>query len=425
MRGGKASGRKFLTPRREMSILKSRLGAMLFLEYFTWGAWYVTLGTWLSRTLHFSGTQVGWVAGTTALGAVVAPFFIGVIADRAAATQHVLALLHGIGAVLLWMASYLESFGAMFGCVLAYSVCFMPTLALTNSLCFRHIESPQQEFGFLRALGTLGWIMAGLLVGGSSLDASAIPMRIAAIASVVLAAYCLTLPNTPPLLIAGSTRREAAPLRALQVLNSRSMAAFAIASFLICIPLQFYYAFTNLFLNEMGVANAAAKMSGGQMSELLCMLLVPWFFRRLGVKYMLLAGMSAWCVRYALFAMGDAGSHMWMYWTGIVLHGICFDFFFVVGQIYIDRKAPPELRAATQGLITLITYGLGMFVGAWLSGLVVDLFAHHETQGHDWRSIWFSAAGFAAVVAALFAIFFVDKSSPRSSTVLLARAGRA
>jgi nucleoside transporter len=397
------------------TILKSRLGAMFFLEYFTWGAWYVTLGTWLSRTLHFSGTQVGWVAGTTALGAIIAPFFIGVVADRAAATQRVLAVLHGLGAVLLWLASSLESFGAMFGCVLAYSICFMPTLALTNSLCFRHIDNPQQEFGLLRAMGTLGWIVAGLAVGGSSLDATAIPMRIGAVASALLALYCLTLPHTPPLLTERAERRENAPLRALKVLNTRSMAIFAIASFLICIPLQFYYAFTNLFLNEMGVANAAAKMSGGQMSELLCMLLVPWFFRRLGVKYMLLAGMSAWCLRYVLFAAGDADGHMWMYWSGIVLHGVCFDFFFVVGQIYIDRKAPLELRAATQGLITLITYGLGMFVGAWFSGVVVDRFAHPGAQSHDWSAIWYSAAAFAAVVAVLFFLLFKDKDDSAPS----------
>jgi nucleoside transporter len=402
-----------------MSILKSRLGAMLFLEYFTWGAWYVTLGTWLSRTLHFTGTQVGWVAGTTALGAIIAPFFIGVVADRAAATQRVLAVLHGLGAVLLWVAASIENFGAMFGCVLAYSICFMPTLALTNSLCFRHITSPQQEFGMLRAFGTLGWIVAGLVVGGSSLDASPIPMRIAAVASAVLALYCLTLPDTPPL-SKGAAKADNAPLRALKVLNGRSMAIFAIASFLICIPLQFYYAFTNLFLNEMGVANAAAKMSGGQMSELLCMLLVPWFFRRLGVKYMLLAGMLAWCVRYVLFAAGDAGPHMWMYWSGILLHGVCFDFFFVVGQIYIDRRAPIELRAATQGLITLITYGLGMFVGSWFSGFTVDLFVRSGTPSHDWSAIWYSAAAFAAVVAVLFAILFVDKDeapAPRERTL--------
>jgi nucleoside transporter len=228
-----------------------------------------------------------------------------------------------------------------------------------------------------------------------------------------MAVYCLTLPATPPL--ARNQRfelRQALPLEALHVLRGRSMAVFALASFLICIPLQFYYAFTNLFLNEVGVVNAAGKMTGGQMSEILCMLLIPWFFRRLGVKYMLAVGMLAWVVRYVLFAFGAPGELMWMLWFGIILHGICFDFFFVVGQIYIDREAPPALRAATQGLITFITYGLGMFVGSWLSGLAVDAYAATDAQGivaHQWRPIWLTAAGFAAGVLVLFLLLFKDR----------------
>src|SRR6185312_4732015 len=228
-----------------------------------------------------------------------------------------------------------------------------------------------------------------------------------------MAGYCLTLPATPPL--AGNKRfelRQALPLEALHLLRGRSMAVFALASFLICIPLQFYYAFTNLFLNEVGVVNAAGKMTGGQMSEILCMLLIPWFFRRLGVKYMLAVGMLAWVVRYVLFAFGAPGELMWMLWFGIILHGICFDFFFVVGQIYIDREAPPALRAATQGLITFLTYGLGMFVGSWLSGVAVDAYAATDAQGivaHQWRPIWLTAAGFAAAVLVLFLLLFKDR----------------
>jgi nucleoside transporter len=289
----------------------------------------------------------------------------------------------------------------------------MPTLALTTSLAMRHIDDPREEFGAIRVFGSIGWIVVGLVVGAAGIEATASPLHLAAGLSIAMAVYCLTLPATPPL--ARNKRfelRQALPLEALHLLRGRSMAVFALASFLICIPLQFYYAFTNLFLNEVGVVNAAGKMTGGQMSEVLCMLLIPWFFRRLGVKYMLAVGMLAWVVRYVMFAFGAPDELMWMLWLGIILHGICFDFFFVVGQIYIDREAPPALRAATQGLITFITYGLGMFVGSWLSGLAVDAYAATDAQGivaHQWRPIWLTAAGFAAGVLVLFLLLFKDR----------------
>ncbi|GAA0698259.1 MFS transporter [Dyella marensis] len=382
---------------------------MLF-EYAIWGAWYVTVGTWLGQTLHFSGKEIGAVAGTTAIGAMISPLFVGLLADRLFDTRRVLAALHLLGAVLLVFAAKQTSFALLYGTLLAYSLCYMPTLALTTSLAMRHISDPQEEFGGIRVLGTIGWILVGLAVGAWGVEATASPLHLAAVLSVVTALYCLTLPPTPPL--ARNQRfeiRHALPLESLHLLRDRSMAVFALASFLICIPLQFYYAFTNLFLNEVGVVNAAGKMTGGQMSEILCMLLIPWFFRRLGVKYMLAVGMLAWVLRYAMFAFGAPGELMWMLWLGIVLHGICFDFFFVVGQIYIDREAPTALRAATQGLITFLTYGLGMFVGSWLSGVVVDAYA---TPGaHDWRSIWLIAGGCAFAVLVLFVLAFKDRRS--------------
>jgi nucleoside transporter len=399
-------------------LIKGRLGLMMFLEYFIWGAWYVTLGTWLAQSLHFDGKQIGVAAGATAIGAMVSPFFVGLVADRLFATQRLLAVLHGLGGVSLFVTSRQSSFVPFFAVVLFYCLCFMPTLALTNSLAFRQMREPQTEFGPIRVLGTAGWIVAGLLIGTLRLEATARPMQLAAGCSLLMAIYCLTLPDTPPLIRA--TRISVAsvfPIEAVKLLGNRSMAVFAMASFLICIPLQFYYAFTNLFLNQAGVRNAAGKMTGGQISELLCMLLIPWFFRRLGVKYMLVAGMSAWVLRYLCFAFGDAGGHMWMLWAGIVMHGICYDFFFVTGQIYIDRKAAPELRAAAQGLITFLTYGAGMFVGSWLSGAVVQHYVINGGMGeavkYQWRSIWLVPATASAIILLLFIATFSDREKNR------------
>jgi nucleoside transporter len=389
-------------------LMRTRLSAMMFLEYFIWGAWYVTLGTWLAGPLHFTGQQIGLAAGATAVGAIIAPFFVGLIADRLFATQKVLALLHVLGATLLLVASLQDSFAVFYSLILLYCLCFMPTLALTNSLAFRQMQDPKEEFGAIRVLGSLGWIIAGLLIGTLKLEATALPMRLAALSSLIMGIYCLTLPPTPPL---GSRTDRLSmsnifPREAVALLKDRSMLIFVIASFFICIPLQFYYAFTNLFLNQVGVVNAAGKMTGGQMSELLCMVLIPWFFRRLGVKYMLVAGMAAWVIRSLFFAFGNVSDGMWMLWGGILLHGICYDFFFVTGQIYIDQKADAGLRAAAQGLITFITYGLGMFVGSWLSGFVVGHYTLAVAEGtvtYQWKSIWL----FSAIVSALVLLFFL------------------
>lgn len=392
-----------------MTGIKVRLAAMMFLEYFIWGAWYVTVGTWLGRSLRFTGAQIGLVAGTTAVAAIVSPFVVGWLADRFFATQHLLAALHAVGALLLFAAAGQARFAPIYWIVLVYACLYMPTLALTNSLAFRQMEEPQLEFGAIRVLGTAGWIVAGLLVGSLHVEATSMPLQLAAGCSLLLALYALTLPHTPPLKQQSNGHAvglaKIVPPEAIRLLKDRSFAIFVLASFLICIPLQFYYAFTNLFLNEIGIVNAAGKMTGGQMSELLCMLLIPWFFRRLGVKYMLIAGMAAWTLRYTMFALGNAGMGAWMLYLGIVLHGICYDFFFVTGQIYVDREAPPEYRAAAQGMITLVTYGAGMLVGSYLSGAAVDQFATVAADGsavHAWRPIWLIAGGLSAFVLVLF-----------------------
>jgi nucleoside transporter len=402
--------------------MRVRLSAMMFLEYFVWGAWYVTLGSWLAGPLKFSGEQIGLAAGATSIGAIVAPFFVGIIADRLFATQKVLAVLHILGSAILLAASMQTSFGVFYPLVLLYCLCFMPTLALTNSLAFRKMSDTKTEFAVVRVLGSLGWIVAGLLIGYLRVESTSTPMRLAAISSLVMGLYCLTLPSTPPLK-AKTDRfsvRDIFPREAIALLSQRSMMIFVIASFFICIPLQFYYAFTNLFLNQVGVVNAAGKMTGGQMSEVLCMVLIPWFFRRLGVKYMLLAGMGAWVVRYLFFAFGTPTAGMWMLWGGILLHGICYDFFFVTGQIYIDQKADANLRAATQGFITFITYGLGMFVGSWLSGFVVQHYALAAANGsitYDWKSIWIFSAIVSVAVLLFFTVAFSEKESDTAGNI--------
>lgn len=390
--------------------MRVRLSLMMFLEYFIWGAWYVTLGTWLGRQLHFSGEQIGVVAGTTALGAAISPFLVGLMADELFANQRLLAALHGIGGLLLWFASAQTAFGPMYALLLVYSLCYMPTMALTNALAFRQMKDPKQDFGSIRVLGTAGWIVAGLLIGFLRVEPTAIPIRIAGAASMLMAIYSLTLPHTPPLRSThGFKLSNIFPPEAFTLFRDRNFSVFALASFLICIPLQFYYTFTNPFLNEIGMQNAAGKMTMGQMSELLFMVTLPWFFRRVGVKYTLMLGMFAWVVRYICFGAGNSGSLVPLLYLGIVLHGICYDFFFVTGQVYVDQKAPLALRAVAQGLIYFITYGIGMFVGSWICGAIVDRYAKSLPSGgvlHDWRSIWMVPAIASAVVLLFFWVGF-------------------
>jgi nucleoside transporter len=394
--------------------IRLKLSVMMFLQYFIWGAWYVSMGTYLLKTLNFTGTESGAAYGTTALAAMVSPFFVGLIADRFFATEKTLAALHLAGAALLEGVYSLDPSLSKNAVLLTYTLCFMPTLALTNALSFHQMRDPQKEFPPVRVLGTLGWIVAGLLISWLAAESLALQFRVAAGASLLLGVFSLALPHTPPAKLGHAVAlRDILGLDALQLMRSRSFAVFVLGSFLVCIPLQFYYAFTNPFLNELGRTSTTAMQSLGQVSEVGFMLVMPIFFVRLGVKNMLLVGMAAWMARYLLFAFGDNHAMVWMLYAGILLHGVCYDFFFVTGQIYVDNKAPLHIRAAAQGFITFVTYGVGMFIGSYLSGWIVD--AYVIPGGHDWRSIWLIPAAMALGVLVLFALFFSSREEANAA----------
>lgn len=400
--------------------IKIRLSFMMFLEFFIWGGWFVTLGTFLGTTLQASGAQTAAAFSTQSFGAIIAPFIIGLIADKYFNAERILGFLHLIGAGLMFMMFRAEDFTQFYPFVFAYMVVYMPTLALVNSVSFNQMKDPAKEFAVIRVWGTIGWIVAGLLISymfywdsAEGLAAGALrnTFLMSCIASAVLGVFSFTLPATPPKIATGEklSVSEVLGLDAIKLLKDRNYLIFFISSILICIPLAFYYQNANPFLTEVGMPNPTGKMTIGQVSEVLFMLLLPIFFTKFGIKKTLLVGMLAWVARYALFAYGDAGSGMYMLLLGIALHGICYDFFFVSGQIYTDSKAGPRYKSAAQGLITLATYGVGMLIGFWVAGLVSDHFLLPD-QTHDWKSIWLIPSGIALLVTILFVLLFKEEN---------------
>lgn len=397
----------------------TRLGLcfMMFLNFFIWGSWYVTMGTYLKSIPDVTDVQVGIAYGTQSLGAIIAPFIIGLIADRYFAAQKILGVLHLLGGAILFYISGVESFSAFYPAILAYMILFMPTLALVNAISFKQINNPEKDFAIIRVWGTVGWIIAGLIIAWLSWEQKGSlvnTFRLSAAVSLAMGLFSFILPNTPPPKAGTKTTfKEIIGLDAIGLLKDKNFLIFFLASLLICIPLAFYYQETNIFLNELKVAGAAGKMTYGQMSELLFLFLMPLFFTRLGVKKMLLIGMAAWIVRYLFFAYGNAGAGMWMLYTGIILHGICYDFFFVTGQVYTNDVAGEKIRSSAQGMITLATYGVGMLIGFWIAGLVAE--KYRTPDGHVWKNIWLVPAIIASVVFLLYAFMFKEEKKKQVS----------
>ena len=389
------------------STVKFQLIAMMFLMFFSWGAWYGQMSKYLLTTLDATGDQVGNAYTTFSIAAIFAPFFVGLIADRFFSAQKVMGFLNILGGVILYFLSQTKDPEIFFWYILAYTLCFAPNLALSNSIAMNQMQNPEKEFPAIRVTGTIAWIVVTNIIGFLALGDNVAIFQIAMYSSFALGIYAFFLPDTPPKADKNASIGQIIGLDALKLFKDRSFLIFFISSILICIPLSFYYAMANPSLTDSHMTNVENKMSLGQASEVIFMLLIPLAFIRLGVKKMLIVGLVAWIIRFLCFGYGDGIQSEWILYIGIVLHGVCFDFFFVTGQIYTDQKAGEKIKNSAQGLITLATYGVGMGIGSKLSGIVLDMY----TSGgvHDWKSVWMVPAAIAALVLILFVLFFSEK----------------
>ncbi len=395
----------------------------MFLQFFVWGAWYTTVAVYMNN--HGMGDLTHWPYTVNPIAAIVAPFFLGLVADRYFATEKVLGVLHVLGGAVMLVTPQTSGTPVVFILLLLlYNLCYMPTLGLTNSLAFHHIDDQEKQFPRIRVFGTLGWIVAGLFVSfvlGRFVaenvlpEQTALPLYTTGFASILLGLYSFTLPHTPPVAAGQKVSvRSILGLDAFEKLGSKPFYVFIAASLLICIPLAAYYNFTQIFLEATGFKNIAGTQTLGQMSEVIFMLLMPFFFVRLGVKWMLAVGMGAWVLRYVLFAVAAPASVFWMIILGILLHGICYDFFFVTGQIYVDKKSTADIRGQAQGFLVFITYGVGMLIGAQVAGNLYNVFLGDAgaLTLDQWQSFWFIPAAFAAAVMVFFILTFNDRVAP-------------
>jgi nucleoside transporter len=406
-------------------VIRAKLSTMMFLQFFIWGAWYTSIAVYMSN--HGMGTLTHWPYTVNPVAAIVAPFFLGLVADRYFATEKVLGTLHLLGGLILFATPQFAAQPTTFILLLLlYNLCYMPTLGLANSLAFHHIQSQEQQFPLIRVFGTIGWIAAGLFVSfalakiiGGVAEQTPGPLYTAATASILLGLFCFSLPHTPaPARGQPVSLRSIAGLDAFKQLGDRPFYVFILSSLLLCIPLAVYYNFTQLYLVAAGVKKIAGTQTWGQISETFFMLIMPLLFLRLGVKKMLMMGMAAWTLRYALFALGAPHAIFWMILIGIALHGPCYDFFFVTGQIYVDKKSTPAVRGQAQGFLVLVTYGVGMLIGAQIAGNVYDRFLAGATALTlpQWRSFWILPAAFALAVLIFFTALF--KAPAREATAV-------
>ncbi len=391
-----------------------QLMLMMFLMFFTWGAWYGQMGKYLFTSLKASGDQIGSAYATFSIASIIAPFFVGMIADRFFSAQKVMGVLNLLGAGILYLLIQNQDPDAFFWYILAYTLTFAPNLALSSSIAMNQMQDPGKEFPAIRVLGTIAWIVVTNIIGFYGLGDKVAIYQIAMFTSIVWGIFSFTLPDTPPKATGKATASQILGTDAFVLFKDRSFLIFFISSVLVCIPLAFYYAHANLSLTESNMTNVENKMSLGQASEVLFMLLIPFALQKFGIKKMLIVGLIAWIVRFICFGNGDGISSEWILYLAIILHGVCYDFFFVTGQIYTDEKAGEKIKNSAQGLITLATYGIGMGIGSKLSGIVLDKYTLTDAAGvvsHNWNGVWMIPAGIAAVVLVLFIIFFNDKKA--------------
>ncbi len=380
---------------------------MMFLQYYVWGSWYVTMGTFMSKYLGSTGIQIGAAYSALAIATMISPFFIGMVADRFFAAQKVMGVLHIAGGILLLVASRITTNGSFYWIILLYSLAYMPTIALSNSVAFRQMTDIGKQFPPVRVFGTVGWVIAGFMISLLGIEQTPLTFYMASVVSVALGLFSFMLPHTPPQETGKSSAKSVMGIDALVLFRDKPYLIFFIAAIFVCIPLSFYFGFANLYLNQSGMENTAGKMVMGQISEALFILAIPFLFNRIGVKKMLLIGMTAWILRYIAFAFGNMGPNLWMLYAGIILHGVCYDFFFVTGYMYTEKKSNEKIKNAAQGLFTFVTYGLGMFIGTWFSGFVTTYYS--SGQVYQWQKIWYVPAYIAIAVLICFIFFFKEK----------------
>lgn len=387
---------------------KVKLSAMMFLEFFIWGAWVVTLATYLLNTLEFSGGEVGNAFLTMAIAAVISPIFVGMVADKFFPAQYLMGVLHLAGAVLMFLlANMVKSPTVFFWVLLGYTLCYMPTLSLANAVCFNQMKDTEKEFPLIRAIGVLGWIVVGLFLGFAKIEKTNIPLYIAAGASLLMGLYCFVLPHTPP---KGAGKKvslgDIFGVEAWGLLKDWYFLVFVVASLLVSMTTSFYINLGNPFFIAGDLPYPAAMQTGGQISEMVLTALLAFFFAKLGIKWMLTIGMLSWALRYAIM-MGDPGPSHSLWILAIIIHGFCYGFFFTAGQVYVGKVAPQSIQASAQGMIALITFGLGQGAGSIISGRILD---HYTVAGvPEWKYVWLLPMVVSLVVGVLFALMFKVK----------------